>query len=349
MNTHALDAYYAALTARDPAFADAFIYAVRTTGVYCRPVCKSRRPLRANVEFFASADDARRAGYRSCKRCCPDEATDGSQTAILAAARIIEQADAIPTLAELGKRVGLSPAHLQRRFKRIIGVSPWQYGDALRTQRLRDHLRDGDAITGAIYETGFGSSSGAYSGASATLGMTPARYRQGAGGAHLTYAIVPSELGYVLVAATERGICSVRLGDAEVALEAGLRAEYPQAMLERADDDLMSATSAIVAYIAGNGDWPTLPLDVRATAFQTRVWDALRRIAPGSTTTYSDLARALGDKDATRAVARACATNPVALLIPCHRVVPKAGGSGGYRWGVARKSALLARERARAS
>jgi AraC family transcriptional regulator, regulatory protein of adaptative response / methylated-DNA-[protein]-cysteine methyltransferase len=317
--------YFDALNQRDPAFDGVFVYAVTTTGVYCRPSCKSRRPLERNVRFFSGPAAACAAGFRACKRCRPDDGSGVSAPAWLAqACRLLEESEEAPTLDELASRIGVSRAHLQRTFTRAVGVSPHRFAATLRERRLRTALR---------------------SGATVTIGMTPARYRHGAVGMTVTYGIVASALGPVLVAATERGICHVALGDDEPTLEAGLRASFPKAELERADDRVESATSALVRFLANTGPWPQLPLDVRATAFQARVWEALTRIAPGTTTTYGELAQALGDPRATRAVARACAGNPVAVLIPCHRVIAKSGDARGYRWGIDRKRRLLELER----
>ena len=338
--------YYDALTRRDAAFDGAFFYAVTTTGVYCRPTCKSRRPLAGNVRFFADAASARAAGFRSCKRCRPDDVTYDAQLEFVAhACRILETAEVAPSLDALAARVGVSRAHLQRSFTKTIGVSPKVYAATLRDRRLRTALRGGATVTAATYESGFGSSSRMYEAAANAIGMTPSSYRGGAAGETIVFGIVPSALGYVIVAATDRGIAHVALGDDAAALERDLRASFRNARLERADDRVESATSALVRYLATGGHWPRLPLDVRATAFQARVWEALASIAPGSTTTYGELARALGDPNATRAVARACAANPVALLIPCHRVIARNGDMRGYRWGVERKTRLLDRER----
>jgi len=338
--------YYDALSQRNPAFDGVFVYAVTTTGVYCRPSCTSRRPLEGNVRFFADAAGARDGGFRACKRCRPDDgALERGPAWIEHACRLLEEADAAPTLDELASQVGVSRAHLQRTFTRAVGVSPKRFAATLRDRRLRTALRSGASVSAATYESGFGSSSRVYETAPATIGMTPARYRQGAVGMTIAYGIVASALGPVLIAATDRGICQVALGDGEDALEHDLRASFPHAVLERADDRVESAASALVRYLSGNGPWPQLPLDVRATAFQARVWEALTRIAPGTTTTYGELAQALGDPRATRAVARACATNPVAVLIPCHRVIAKNGAARGYRWGVERKNRLLDIER----
>ena len=341
--------YYEALVKRDAAFDGQVWYGVRTTGVYCRPVCKSRLPLPRNVEFFATPAAARAAGFRPCKRCHPDEAAGMPAAAWLETARdALDASDERVTLEELARTVGISRAHLQRAFTAAYGVSPRVYAAAARERRLRGHLRSGASVTEATYASGFGSGSRVYEGASAALGMTPGRYRAGAPGLTIAYGIVESALGLVLVAMTARGVAYVALGDDVGALERCLRSEFPAATIVRADDRVETATSALVRYLAHDGPWPSLPLDVRATAFQTRVWDALRRVAPGTTASYGELARALGDARATRAVARACATNPVALLIPCHRVVGHDGALRGYRWGLERKQRLLVLERATA-
>lgn len=343
MNT----SYYDALSQRDPAFDGVFVYAVTTTGVYCRPSCTSRRPLERNVRFYSDAAAARTAGFRACKRCRPDDVRwcPAQPDWLASACRLLETAEEAPTLDELAAHVGVSRAHLQRTFTRAVGVSPRRYAATLREGRLRTALRNGATVSAATYESGFGSSSRVYEAAATAIGMTPARLRHGAAGLTISYGIVASALGPVLVAATERGIAHVALGDDAAELERELRASFPKATLERADDRVESATSAVVRYLAGTGPWPQLPLDVRATAFQARVWAALTHIAPGTTTTYGDLARALGNPRAMRAVARACATNPAAVLIPCHRVVAKDGGMRGYRWGVQRKNRLLELER----
>jgi AraC family transcriptional regulator of adaptative response/methylated-DNA-[protein]-cysteine methyltransferase len=318
-------------------------YGVTTTGVYCRRGCKSRRPLPQNMRLFESADEARAAGFRPCKRCRPDQVRSGVDERFVRVCRAIEDAPEPPRLKELAALVGLSEAHLQRRFKAAIGVSPRAYAAMVRDKRLRSQLRDGRSVTEALLEAGFGSASQIYE--EAMLGMTPSAFRSGGEGVRIAYVIVRSALGEVLVAATERGVCRVDIADDARVLEERLRAEYPKALLRREDDRPASAASLIVAYLAGRGPWPRLPIDVRGTAFQRRVWETLRSIAPGKTLTYGELAAAIGSPRAVRAVARACATNPIALLIPCHRIVPAAGGVGGYRWDAARKVRLLELER----
>lgn len=337
------DDFYTALCARDARFEGRFCYGVKTTGVYCRPTCKSRRPLRKNVEFYESTAAARAAGYRPCKRCRPDASPATFDQRFLRVCRAIEAAEETPTLRELASLVAMSESHLQRAFKAAVGVSPREYAAMVRDDRLRSGLRTGASVTSAIFDAGFGSSSQAYG--ERRLGMTPSEFRSGGKTATITCAIVESALGRVLVAATPRGVCRVDLDDDASALEQRLRAEFPRATIERADDRLASTTSLIVDYLSGTKAWPNLPVDIRATAFQSRVWEALRALHPGSTTTYSELADALGDPKAARAVARACASNPVALLIPCHRVLAKSGELAGYRWGLERKRRLLALER----
>ncbi len=343
-------ARWRAVVERDPTQDGRFVYAVRTTGVYCRPICPSRRALRANVAFFKSALSARAAGFRACKRCKPDAARahDGARTAALAACRYIEaQSGRLPTLPELGRHVGLSPTHLQRIFKRVVGVSPRKYADALRVDRLKRELRRGEAIAGALYSTGYGSTSRLYEGAATTLGMTPSAYRKKARGEHIRFVTLPSPVGgHILVAATARGICAVRLGDRVRALVDELNAEFAGAKIEPGDDAMRAVLASKIA--AGGSALADLPCDVRATAFQRRVWESIRAIPEGSTSTYGEIAAAIGAPKAVRAVAQACASNSLALLVPCHRVVPKSGGVGGYRWGAKRKRALLALEKRRA-
>ncbi len=333
-----------AVLARDAAWDGRFVYAVRTTGAFCRPTCPSRRPLRRNARFFASAGEAVRAGYRPCRRCRPEmpQAPAAARARILAVCRHLEAraGERVP-LAELARAVGLSPAHLQRSFKRTVGVSPHRYADALRMGLLRNELRRGASIASASYGAGYGSSSRLYEAAASRLGMTPRAYRRRGAGEEIRYAVVPSPLGFLLVAATRRGVCSLRLGDSMRALETGLREEFGAAALAPARRELAAWLEPLVAYLAGRVAVPELPVDVRATAFEQRVWDAIRAIPYGQTATYGELAAALGRPRAARAVARACARNPVALLVPCHRVVPKGRGAGGYRWGTARKRRLL--------
>jgi AraC family transcriptional regulator, regulatory protein of adaptative response / methylated-DNA-[protein]-cysteine methyltransferase len=332
-----------AVLKRDPLAEGYFYYAVRTTGVFCRPTCPSRRPHPEHVAFFDTADDAQRAGFRPCARCRPTDVSV-QQQAIARAKQLLETNDP-PSLAALGQAVGMSPSHLQRLFKQVTGLSPRQYAAAQRRQRLKTRLRRATSVTAAQYAAGYGSSRALYEAAGPALGMTPGAYRNGGAGTRIAHAVVDSPLGRLLVAATERGVCAVRFGD-DAALRESLRAEYPRATLAEDPDAVAPHVRAILDTLSGQPAASRPPLDVRATAFQERVWDALQQIPRGQTRSYSDIARQIGAPTAVRAVARACASNPVALLIPCHRVVPAGGGLGGYRWGVERKQALLDQESA---
>ncbi|MGB6431956.1 MAG: bifunctional DNA-binding transcriptional regulator/O6-methylguanine-DNA methyltransferase Ada [Candidatus Acidiferrales bacterium] len=346
--------YWDAVRMHDARFDGAFVYAVRSTGIYCRPGCASRRPRRAQVVFFATPEAAGRAGFRACLRCRPGAAVgaDGSGTAesrgalIRRVCREIEGDSEEPIhLATLAARAGLASHQLARMFRRAMGITPRQYADALRVGRLKRRLRKGDTtVTEAMYEAGYGSSSRLYEQSNAQLGMTPAAYRRGGRGMEITYTLAGSRLGRVLVGATARGISAVYLGDRDSALTDALRREYPQAALRPGGREASAWVRAIVRYLDGRAPSLDLPLDVQATAFQRRVWEALRRIPRGTTQSYGEIARGLGHPKAARAVARACATNPVSLVIPCHRVVRQDGGMGGYRWGVERKNALLEQE-----
>lgn len=339
------DAAWRAVEQRDPRFDGRFVYAVKSTRVYCRPSCPSRRPLRARVTFYSAPDDAEHAGYRACRRCHPRDAASASAAAVERARRFIEShPDRTVTLPMLAREVGLSPFHLQRTFKRLLGVSPREYQDALRVTMLKSRLRAGDTVSRATYEAGFGSSSRVYERSDRELGMTPATYRRGGEGMRIVYTIVASPLGRLLVGATERGICAVALGDSDPLLRAALEADFPRAEIERGDDVHPDWVEQIVAHITGSTE-SDAPLDICGTDFQKRVWSLLRKIPSGGTTSYSDLAAALGMPGATRAVARACATNHLALVIPCHRVVRSDGALGGYRWGLERKRTILERER----
>ena len=330
---------------RDARADGAFVYAVRTTGIYCRPSCPSRRPKRESVEFFAAPAAAEHAGYRACRRCAPQR-QDRRHAAALAACRYIDaHCDERLTLKMLGERVGLSAFHLQRVFKKIVGVSPREYQETRRIARFKTHVGKGAAIADATLDSGFGSSSRLYE-KSAQLGMTPARYREKGAGMDIAFTTFRSALGTVLVAATGQGVCAVSLGANAAELAATLHGEFSAASVRRDDAGLRSYTSAIASYLAGAERKFSLPLDVRATAFQRKVWKLLQAIPYGTTQTYSDIARRAGRPTAVRAVARAIATNPVALLIPCHRAIRKSGELAGYRWGIERKAALLARERA---
>ncbi len=340
------DSRWQAVVAHDRAADGTFVYAVSTTGVYCRPSCASRRPSRAHVEFFDNTDAARRAGYRACRRCHPDEApADPWVDKIRRACVYLANVDGHPSLAALAQRIGGSPYHLQRNFKRLVGVTPREYADAMRLRKVKRMLRRGGDITAAMFNAGYGSSSRFYERAVPKLGMAPTTYRRGGVGMEIRYTIVACRLGRLLVAATPRGICSIAMGAADADLVSQLRAEYPAAVISQDAGPLSTWTTAIVAHLNGARRNLDLPLDIQATAFQWQVWNALAAIPYGETRTYGDVARAVGRPSAARAVARACATNPVALAIPCHRVVRSDQRIGGYRWGAARKQALLRQER----
>jgi AraC family transcriptional regulator of adaptative response/methylated-DNA-[protein]-cysteine methyltransferase len=346
------DDAWRAVQSRDPRFDGRFVYAVRSTHVYCRPSCPSRRPARANVTFYREADAAERDGYRACRRCRPQDVAfaPAAAVAVERARQYLERhADQRVTLDTLAREVGLSPFHLQRTFKRLLGVSPREYHDALRVSRFKSRLRAGDTVSRATYEAGFGSSSRVYEHSDRSLGMTPAAYRRGGAGMHIVYTIVASPFGPLLVGATARGVCAVVLGDDDDALVRALRTDFPRAEIARGDDRHRAWAEEIVGQLGGGNLGLDVPLDVHGTAFQKQVWTLLRRIPPGHTRTYRDIARAAGKPSATRAVARACAANHLAVVIPCHRVVRSDGALGGYKWGVERKQRLLDRERDGAS
>jgi AraC family transcriptional regulator of adaptative response/methylated-DNA-[protein]-cysteine methyltransferase len=341
------EAAWKQLLARDPAAS--FYYAVTTTGVFCRPGCSSRRPLRTNVHFFGSAELAQAAGFRPCQRCKPTMFQRNPMSRIRI--HIETHLDRPVSLAELGRLAGLSPFTVQRRFKKEVGVSPLQYQRALRAGHLRSELKQGGTVTDAIYEAGFGSSSRAYE--SAPLGMTPSRFAQGGRGEHIGFTTARSQFGWLVVGATERGLCWLALGATSAEAESSLRQEFPLAAIKR-DPSLATMVDAALSVVGGEESMdksaaPQVPLDLRGTAFQLRVWQALRNIPRGETRTYSQLARELGIPKSTRAVARACATNRVALVVPCHRVMGASGSLTGYRWGVERKRQLLDAERMRSS
>jgi AraC family transcriptional regulator of adaptative response/methylated-DNA-[protein]-cysteine methyltransferase len=328
-----------------------FVFAVRSTGIYCRPSCPARRPRRSQVAFFDRPDAAEQAGFRACRRCRPREAgaADPQAALVRRVCRLIDEGGEegwrLPALAEAA---GVSPRRLMRTFKQALGVSPRQYAEARRLAAFKRRLKKGDSVTTALYDVGFGSSSRLYEDVQGRLGMTPSTYRRGGRGLSLRYTIAASPLGRLLVAATDRGVAAVSLGDSDVRLQEALRTEYPAAEVSRDDAALETWVAAVLGQLAGTASREDLPLDVQATAFQHRVWQELRAIPRGQTRSYSEIARRLGRPRAARAVARACASNPVALVVPCHRVVEAGGGLGGYRWGVERKRALLAQERGQA-
>jgi AraC family transcriptional regulator, regulatory protein of adaptative response / methylated-DNA-[protein]-cysteine methyltransferase len=345
------DATWHAIEARDQRADGRFVYGVTSTGVYCRPTCPSRRPRRDRVRLFRAAADAEAAGFRACRRCQPAGAPAPSATAraVAHARRLIDahvdaNRDGRLTLAALGAACGISPFHLQRAFLRTVGASPKTYAAERRAGRLRARLKEGMPVTTATYDVGYGSSRAAYEHASRHLGMTPGAYRRGGAGERIRAVVAPTPFGQLLVAATERGVCRVMLGDDAAALEADLAAEFPRAELAPADAALRGHVAAIRRQLA-SAEAEAPPTDVGGTAFEQRVWRALRAIPFGEVRSYQQVAKAIGRPTAARAVARACAANPVALVVPCHRVVRTDGQEGGYRWGAGRKAALLAHER----
>jgi AraC family transcriptional regulator, regulatory protein of adaptative response / methylated-DNA-[protein]-cysteine methyltransferase len=333
-----------AVTRREPQADGAFFYAVKTTGVFCRPSCASRLPRRENVAFFTDASAARAAGYRDCKRCQPGGLPRELEIVNRACAALDADRQQRLTLAQLSDAVHVSPFHLQRLFKRVVGVSPRQYQAAQRGAALRDALQSGSDVTRATLDAGFGSPSRMYDSASAELGMTPSTFRRKGAGLTVRYGSAPTSLGFVLIAATDKGICKIGFGDDTAILVDDLRGEFANAELVEDAARLAPFLAQIDAYLRGTRQDFDLPLDIAATAFRQRVWDALRRIPYGETRSYSQIAEAVGSPRAVRAVASACATNPVALAIPCHRVVQKGGALAGYRWGLPRKAALLDNE-----
>ena len=335
-----------ALIARDESSDGRFVYAVKSTGIYCRPTCPSRRPLPRSVEFFTGTVQAERAGYRACRRCRPTEVAPTRALIDKVSKYLRDHADETVTLAQLSAIAGVSPFHLQRTFRRALGISPKQFHASLRSERAKRSLRAAGSVTDAIYDAGFSSSSRFYSGASSELGMAPASYRRFGQGATIAYTVFPTKLGKVLLATTARGVCSIRIGADEDALKRELAAEFRAAeSITSNPRELKPLAEQVTRFVAGLAHKLDLSLDIQATAFQRRVWMLLRKIGYGSTASYSQIAKKLGAASSVRAVARACASNPVALTIPCHRVVGSDGALKGYRWGVERKAALLAAER----
>ena len=341
------DERWAAVERRDRAADGAFYYSVRSTGVYCRPSCAARLPRRENVRFHASCEEAEQAGFRPCKRCRPSESplAERQAAAVAAACRAIEQAETIPSLDALAKAAGMSRFHFHRVFKALTGVTPKAYADAQRARRVRDELARGATVTEAIYGAGFNSNGRFYAASSDHLGMTPTAFREGGRGASIRFAIGACWLGAILVAATQKGVCAILLGDDAQALARDLQVRFPKARLLGGDREFERLVGQVVGFIEAPARGLDLPLDIRGTAFQRRVWEALRAIPPGKTASYAEVAARLGKPSAARAVAGACAANALAVAIPCHRVLASNGGLAGYRWGVERKRRLLKRER----
>lgn len=341
------DPRWTAVVERDRRADGRFVYAVRTTGVYCRPSCGARLPRPENVVFHASPQAAERAGFRPCKRCRPGAGPANAAGPVTELCRLLDQADEQPALGALAAAVGVSPFHLHRRFKAVTGVTPQTYAAGRRADRLRQALRGGASVTEAIYEAGYGSQAASYRQADRWLGMTPGTFRAGGTGLTIRFVIAPCSLGLALVAATDRGVCAILLGDDRQALIAELDGRFPRAARSPGGNEMAHLVNAVVDLVDDRPAAVPLPLDLRGTAFQLRVWQALARIPAGRTVSYAELAAAVGAPSAARAVARACATNHLAIAIPCHRVIRGDGGLSGYRWGIDRKRALLARERGR--
>jgi AraC family transcriptional regulator of adaptative response/methylated-DNA-[protein]-cysteine methyltransferase len=335
-----------AVEVRDASYDGRFVYAVRSTGVFCKPSCPSRRALRSNVAFFPTTAAAERAGFRACRRCRPTDQSGTHPAIEKARAYLDAHVDRLVSLDELATVVGLSASHLQRSFKRALGVSPKEYQSEHRMRRFKSRLRAGDTVSRATYEAGFGSSSRVYERAATSLGMTPAAYRRGGAGVRIRYTIADSPVGRVLIATTERGLCAVELGANDADVESILRADFPNAAIERDDEARETWVRAVLDRVRdpNRGSTHRIPLDLAGTEFQRRVWDALREIPAGETRSYGEVARAIGDPKASRAVAQACANNRIAVVVPCHRVVRGDGEISGYKWGVERKRKLLAAE-----
>ena len=342
------EARWQALVNRDRAAAGAFFYSVATTGIYCRPGCPARRPRREHVGFHATCEEAERAGFRPCRRCRPDEPplAERHAGAVAAACRLIETAEETPRLDALAAAAGMSRFHFHRVFKAATGCTPRAYAAARRADRTREALRGSGTVTDAIHDAGFGSNGRFYADSPAILGMSPASFREGGSNETIRFAVGTCSLGEVLVAATAKGVCAILLGDDPDSLVRELEDRFPQADLCGGDAVFEGCVARIVGVVDAPGRGLDLPLDVRGTAFQQRVWQALRDIPAGSTASYGAIAERIGAPGAARAVARACAANPLAVAIPCHRVVRNDGAPGGYRWGVERKRALLEREAA---
>ncbi|AGA26990.1 bifunctional DNA-binding transcriptional regulator/O6-methylguanine-DNA methyltransferase Ada [Singulisphaera acidiphila] len=341
------EARWRAVTDRDPAADGHFYFSVRTTGVYCKPSCPARLALRENVRFHATCQNAEAAGFRACKRCKPNEAslTERQASVVARACRTIEEAEEVPSLEELATSVGMSRYHFHRIFKEQTGLTPKGYASAHRAQRVRDQLARSSTVTQAIYGAGFNSNSRFYESSTEVLGMSPTTFRAGGNGTSIRFAIGECWLGSILVAASDKGICAILLGDDPDALARNLQDRFPKAQLLGGDTDFEQWVAKVVGFLETPSIGLDLPLDIRGTAFQQRVWDALRAIPAGSTVTYTEIANRIGQPKAVRAVAQACAANALAVAIPCHRVVRTDGSLSGYRWGVDRKAQLIRRER----
>ena len=339
-------AKWSAVERRDASADEQFVFAVKTTGIYCRPSCPARRPKRTNVEFFSSPAQAQHAGYRACRRCTPGEpaVADRHLSAVRAACRRIETAAEPPALAELAAEVGMSAPHFHRVFKGVLGVTPKDYAEAHRLRTLQGRLERGSTVLDAIYDSGYGSTSRVYERSDETLGMTPSKFRGGGEGIEIDFAVTRSELGWLMAATTPKGVCSIEFGEDPQALRSRLQQRFPKAQVREDAAGLGTVLQALGDFIIAPEKGLALPLDIRGTAFQRRVWKALQEIPVGRTASYAEIARAIGKPTAARAVAQACAANKLAVAIPCHRVIRGDGELGGYRWGTERKTRLLERE-----
>src|SRR5437660_5649916 len=337
------DEKWKAVLSRNDSFDGAFVFAVRSTRIYCRLSCPARRPTKEHVTFFPGSIEAEQSGFRPCQRCQPRDAGPSPKAKLVdRVCKYIEaNLEGKLTLATLSHQVGLSPYHFQRTFKRVLGVSPREYVKARRLARMKRFLRNGETVNSSLYNAGFSSRSRVYENVPGGLGVNPGEFRRGGEGLRIRYSIIDSPLGRLLVAATERGVCGVCIGDSDAFVESSLTEDYLYAILQRSDAEMKDWTSAFANYFDGDPLAVNLPLDVKATVFQSRVWKIIQSIPFGKTTTYSKIAKQLGEPEASRAVARACATNPAALVIPCHRVIGKDSSLRGYRWGIERKLALL--------
>lgn len=349
ISPQAAERYWQATIHRDPRADGSFFFAVRSTQVYCRPTCPARRPLRSNTIFFRTTQDAESQGFRPCRRCRPKQQDSATALVQRVAAAIAGAEDQPLRLGALASQIHCSPAQIRRAFQRVAGVSPKEFEQAFRLARFKKMLRDGSTVTEALYACGYGSSSRLYEKTNAQLGMTPAAYRKGGEGMRIGYTVANTSLGKVLVAGTQRGVSAVYLGENENALTQELHEEYPQAEIVRAGEANDGWLKEIVSRVEGHAPNLDLPLDIQATAFQRRVWQELQKIPRGTTCTYTQVAKSLGQPRSVRAVARACATNPVSIVVPCHRVIRKDGALAGYRWGLSRKEKLLQREAAQSA
>jgi len=341
------DIRWKAIVAREQAADGHFYYAVKTTGVFCRPSCSSKMPNRENVEYFVNSQGAQAAGYRPCKKCKPAGTTtkEAIEQKIISACRVIENSHMVPKLADLAKGLELSPGYFHRLFKKYVGVTPKQFASNHRSRRFRESLKSGDSITEACYDAGYSSSSGVYNRNQDQLAMKPKEYRAGGAGIIIHYGVAECVLGWMIVAATTRGVCAIEFGDDPAVLPWQLQDRFPGATILKADPGFIGVLEEVVNFIKAPRDTFNIPLDIQGTAFQQQVWNILRQIEPGQTMSYTEVAEKIGNPCAVRAVAKACASNKLAVVIPCHRVIAKDGKLSGYRWGIERKKMLLENEK----